>query len=258
MRMIDDTPGALAGRFHAARRDPDLAVLEGLHALKHAHRFGAALLEVVVSDGAATDLLATDLAPDVLPILERAVRVAPGVFAQLAPVPHATGVIALARRPQVDVAGVLAGKSGAVVLLERPTHAGNLGASVRVAAGAGAAAVITLGGEDPWSPPALRGGAGLQFALPVARIDDGSGTALLAGRARPLVAVHPEGEPLERNGLPLDAIYAFGSERTGLSESLLAQATRSVRIPMRAGVSSLNLSTAVAVILYSGITDTRA
>ena len=32
---------ALIRRFAAARRDPDLALLEGLHVLKHALRFGA-------------------------------------------------------------------------------------------------------------------------------------------------------------------------------------------------------------------------
>ena len=33
---------ALVRRYRAARRDPELAVLEGFHALKHALRFGAA------------------------------------------------------------------------------------------------------------------------------------------------------------------------------------------------------------------------
>jgi TrmH family RNA methyltransferase len=46
------------------------------------------------------------------------------------------------------------------------------------------------------------------------------------------------------------ALLAFGSERRGLSEALLAAADRRLAIPMRAGVSSLNLASAVAVILY--------
>ncbi len=46
-------------------------------------------------------------------------------------------------------------------------------------------------------------------------------------------------------------VLAFGTERGGLSPALLARADRRVRIPMRPGVSSLNLATAVAVVLYS-------
>ena len=60
--------GTLAGRFHAARHDPGLVVLEGLHALKHAQRFGADLLQIVMSDDATADALASDLAPDTLPL----------------------------------------------------------------------------------------------------------------------------------------------------------------------------------------------
>ena len=51
---------------------------------------------------------------------------------------------------------------------------------------------------------------------------------------------------------PERAILAFGGERAGLSSELMAAAERRVSIPMAAGVSSLNLATAVAVVLYSG------
>ena len=48
----------LAERFRRARNDPDLAVLEGLHALKHALRFGAAIEEAVAVDPAVLAWLA--------------------------------------------------------------------------------------------------------------------------------------------------------------------------------------------------------
>ena len=59
------------------------------------------------------------------------------------------------------------------------------------------------------------------------------------------------GEPLSGGSLPRDACYLFGSERSGLSDAMLARATHTVRIPMRDGVSSLNLATAVAIVLYA-------
>ena len=43
--------------------------------------------------------------------------------------------------------------------------------------------------------------------------------------------------------LPPRAILAFGTERYGLSAALLDHADARIGIPMRAGVSSLNLAT---------------
>ena len=51
-------------RVRAARRDPDLAVLEGFHALKHALRFGAEVEAVVATDPDELERLARELAPD--------------------------------------------------------------------------------------------------------------------------------------------------------------------------------------------------
>jgi TrmH family RNA methyltransferase len=247
----------LIPRFGRARRDPSLAVLEGFHPLKHALRFGANVLEVVRSSDADLDGLAAQLAPDLAERMHELARnVEPSVFAQLAPLTPATGVVALAERPAVDPVAILTGERTApVVLLEDPRDLGNLGACVRVAAAADAAGVLSTGSHDPWSPDALRGGAGLQFALPVARLDslaalDGPDQAP-GGAPRPLLALDPSGEPLQPSELPARAVLAFGTERYGLSDELLARADAQISIPMRAGVSSLNLATSVAAVLFA-------
>lgn len=234
----------LRHRFLAARRDDTLAVLEGFHAVKHALRFGAALECLVVRDRRAAVSLATAFAPDIEEALGGAEEIA-GDFDDVVSRPPATGVLALARRPRFDAATALGtGADRPAVLLDRPSHLGNLGAAIRVAAAAGAAALLALGPHDPWSPEAIRGAAGLQFALPVVRCDR------LDPGARPLVGVTPEGIPLQQATLPTGALLAFGHERSGLSAELSERAALRVAIPMREGVSSLNLATAVAVVLY--------
>jgi TrmH family RNA methyltransferase len=255
--------GSLIARFGRARRDPALAVLEGFHPLKHALRFGASLVEVVCRDVGALDALAAQLAPDQAARMHELARAVPGeVFEQLAPLPPTTGVISLAERPVVDAGDVLGSeRPGPVVLLEDPRDLGNMGACVRVAAAADAAGVLTTGSHDPWAPDALRGAAGLHYALPVARLerlgdlgegDDaaGSGAETTPGR-RPLLALDPDGEPLVPQALPPSAVLAFGTERYGLSDELLARADARVSIPMREGVSSLNLATSVAAVLFA-------
>jgi RNA methyltransferase, TrmH family len=235
-----------AVRFRTARRDPELTVVEGFHALKHALRFGAELVEAVAVDPGSLDVMAAELAPDLAGQL--AGRVEPvdkEALADLVPlVPH-TGVAAIARRPAVDLAGALADPEPTpVVLLEDPRNMGNIGACIRVSAAAGAAAVIARGENDPWHPDAVRGAAGLQFALPVARVET------LPPSDRPLLAIDPEGEELAPGVVPPRAILAFGTERHGLSAEVFERADTRVAIPMREGVSSLNLATSVAIVLF--------
>jgi len=241
--------GSLIARFGRARRDPATAVLEGFHPVKHALRFGAELQELVTRDAAQLQALASRLAPDLADRFEGAREIEPGVFDRLAPLAPTTGVMALASRPALDTAALLAGSRAApLVLLENPRDLGNIGACVRVAAGADASGVLSTGTHDPWHPDALRGSAGLHFALPVARLDS---LTELDGAARPLLALDPDGEELDPVRLQAEAILAFGTERDGLSGDLLERADARLRIPMRAGVSSLNLATSVAAVLFS-------
>jgi TrmH family RNA methyltransferase len=233
-------------------------VLEGFHALKHALRFGAELLEAVAADPAQVRELSAELAPDLGDRLAaRTEPIAAELLAELVPQAPRTGVVAIARRPEVDVEAVLADPRPApLVLLEDPRTMGNMGACVRVAAAADAAGVLTTGPNDPWHPDALRAAAGLHFALPVAglatysRIAGVSRQVPSPAHGRPLVAIDPEGEPLNAAQLPPRVILAFGTERYGLSEELLGRADARLAIPMRAGVSSLNLATAVAAVLF--------
>jgi TrmH family RNA methyltransferase len=204
--------------------------------------------EAVCSDPEALRALTEELAADLAETLPaRVTPVAPELIAKLVPQAPRTGVVAIARRPEVNLAAALADpREAPVVLLEEPRTMGNMGACVRVAAAADAAAVLSTGSNDPWHPDALRGAAGLHYALPVAAVPGPPECD------RPLIAIDPEGQPLDSAELSPRAILAFGTERHGLSEELLARADARLGIPMREGVSSLNLATAVAAVLYSG------
>lgn len=167
-----------------ARRTRGLVVLEGFHAIKHAIRFGGEILGAWTADPEEVADLLGRLAPDVHIPLE---VVGPE---DLRAVVARGQVVAVARRPaQPDLDAVLEGP-GHVVLLEDPRHLGNLGAVVRVAAAAGAAGVMTTGRQNPWHPDALRGSAGLHFAVPVHHIRE------VRTEGRALVALHPDGDPL--------------------------------------------------------------
>ena len=82
MSEVDEQ--ALIRRYRTARRDPHLAVLEGFHALKHALRFGAEVLEAVAADPVQLRELAAELAPDLGDALaERTAPVSTETIAEL-------------------------------------------------------------------------------------------------------------------------------------------------------------------------------
>jgi RNA methyltransferase, TrmH family len=230
------------------RRDPDLVLIEGFHALKHALRFGAQILHAAITNPDEVRTLSTALAPDIPERLPAdTLLISPERLEAAGLKAPITGVIALARRPRMDIAAALADPRPApIVLLERPRGLGNIGWCVRTAAAADVAGLLCTGIHDPWCPTAVRIGVGLQFALPVAQVAD---TELDSDR--PLIAVDTSGETFRPEHLPPRAILAFGTERHGLSEGLLARAQARVRLPMREGVSSLNLATSVSALLYA-------
>lgn len=208
--------------------------LEGFHAVKHALRFAPDLVRAVtVVSTAEAARLCAELAPDVAEALL--------ALAVVGPVEHPTGVTGTADRPPPD-RSCLGHRAAPLVLLDHPRHPGNAGAAVRVAAAAGASGVALLGPLDPWHPAAVRGAAGLHYALPVLACE-------LADVAGTVVALDADGDPW--TGLADDAVLVVGSERAGLSPEVRARADRVVALPMRAGVSSLNLATAVSAALYA-------
>lgn len=207
--------------------------LEGFHAVKHALRFAPQLVEsITVRDVDAATALANQLAPDItVALVERAA---------VGAVEHPTGVEATAQQP-ADARRVLTSRSTPMVLLDAPRHPGNAGAVIRVAAAAGASGVGMTGSLDPWHPAVLRGSAGLHFALPVLTADPADITG-------PFLVLDAEGAELTT--VPDDAVLVVGSERSGVSAPLRRRADAVVRLPMRDGVSSLNLATATAAVLY--------
>lgn len=208
--------------------------LEGFHAVKHALRFAPSLVQsVTVSSVASAADLCSQLAPDIGTALLS--------LAVVGPVDHPTGVCGTASRP-VDDRSVLSDRVAPLALLDNPRHPGNAGAAIRVAAAAGASGVALLGSLDPWHPSVVRGSAGLHFALPVL-------SCSLAEVVGPLLALDANGARLGE--VPDDAVLVVGSERAGVSPEVLERADAVVSLPMRPGVSSLNLATAVSAALYA-------
>lgn len=152
-----------------------------------------------------------------------------------------------------DPAAVCAG-AATVVVAEGINDHENLGSVFRNAAAFGAGAVLLDPSScDPLYRRSVRVSMGHVLHVPFARLPAGeAGVALLRDLGFEVLALTPARDAIDVRSLSGRRRRAVlvGAEGPGLSAAALAAADRRVRIPMAAGVDSLNVATAAAVVLH--------
>lgn len=159
------------------------------------------------------------------------------------------GVLASADRPAPPRLGELLATARRVAVLEGLNDFENLGALFRNAAAFGLDAVLLDPRcADPLYRRSVRVSMGHVLAVPFAVLPGSWPESLELLRGFRLLALSPAGEVRLREVVPPPRwAVLLGAEGPGLSAAALARADARVRIPMAAGVDSLNVSTAAAV-----------
>jgi len=148
-----------------------------------------------------------------------------------------------------------------VALLE-PEIAGNTGQIARTCLAVGSrlhlirplgfrldAASLRRAGMDYWEQTDVRVHAGYPaFRAALAPLFEQRRVLALSTRGTP-TAPAPGASPFALGAAPGDLLLLFGPESRGLPDAVLAEATP-LRLPMRPGTRSLNVSAAVAAALY--------
>lgn len=167
---------------------------------------------------------------------------------------HRGALASVDRLPLRAVEEIVRGARRVVVLEDVNTHT-NLGAIFRAVAAFGVDAVLLSPScTDPLYRRAVRVSMGAVFAVPYARFTHWpEGLDMLRTNGFRVLGLHPGGHT------PLDGVevvegakvaLVLGSEGLGLSATALSYA-EPVRIPMSAGVDSLNVAAAAAVACYA-------
>lgn len=166
------------------------------------------------------------------------------------------GVLASAARPEPADSRRLISAARRAVVLEGVTDNENIGSLFRNAAAFGMDAVLLdRTCADPYYRRSIRVSSGWAMRIPHARVP-GARDALevLHERGFRTVALTPN-----RGAAPVDVAteagnlddpvaYVVGAEGTGLTQETIDACSCAVRIPMSAGVDSLNVATSLGVI----------
>jgi TrmH family RNA methyltransferase len=236
-------------------RVPELIFIEGVRLAEEAVRAGLKCETALYVGRLAHDERGAKLLDALRAANARVVEVSESVFASIADTKSPQGVALLAERPRADRNAFEAQQQGVplLVIMHRINNPANAGAMLRVAEAAGASGVVaTAGSTDLFAPKALRGAMGSAFRLPL-WLDVEFADALAWCKTHKISTVAADVRAADKH-TEIDWIkpsaIIMGAEAHGLNDEEMAAAERRMHIPMRPPVESLNVATALAVVLY--------
>ncbi len=167
---------------------------------------------------------------------------------------HRGALASMHRRALAAPADLLAGARRVIVLEDVVDHT-NVGAVLRSAAALGVqAALLSPRCADPLYRRAVKVSMGAVFSLPWTRVADWwDAVPQLSAAGFTTVALTPADDAVDLADVDVDGRLAVlvGSEGPGLSSRWQRAADVRARIPMAAGVDSLNVAAAAAVACYA-------
>lgn len=140
-----------------------------------------------------------------------------------------------------------------VVLLDGVTTPANVGMILRTATAAGVdGIVVPRRGVASIDPMVIKASAGVAFRAPILKVGTaGEAAEMLAAAGFHLVGLAADApHRLFDAAWPEHVVLVLGSETAGVSADVAAQVRSWVSIPMAAGVESLNVSAAAAVVCF--------
>jgi len=235
------------------RKEPaeGMFIAEGERVIQRALRAGYQPRSVLVTPN-RLDAVPAELGSDVPVYLA-----GPDVMARITGFEvHRGALAAMARHPARDPAELLSWALRVLVLEDLVSHT-NLGAVFRSAAGLGMDAILLSPRcADPLYRRSVRVSMGEVFAVPYARLQPWpAALGTLTDRGFEILALTPSADAADLAALrpAPDARLAvlLGTEGEGLTPEAQEAATRRVRIPMAAGVDSLNVAATAAIACYA-------
>jgi 23S rRNA (guanosine2251-2'-O)-methyltransferase len=229
-----------------------MAVLAGIHAVREALRAGHAIERVSIARGAGGARL-----QEIIDLCRQAgvpVRFEPreALDRMSRSAPH-QGVVAVAAAQRASKLEDVLARAGLLVVLDGVEDPHNLGAIIRTAYAAGAAAVVAPERRAaPLSEAVAKAAAGALSLLPVVRVTNiNRALEEMKQAGFWIYGVDERGSTAYYEAEYSDpAAVVFGGEGRGLHELTRKRCDFLLRIPMSGQIASLNVSVAAGIVLF--------
>ncbi len=177
------------------------------------------------------------------------------VFSRIAFGQRAEGIVGIAKKPVCELCDLQLPDNPVVLILEAIEKPGNIGAVVRSADGAGAAAVIVTDLQtDLYNPNAIRASLGTVFTVSVCAASSEETLEWLRRRQLRTFAARVDGaRSYSEEDYSGPTAIILGSEADGLSDTWQGEDIQPIRLPMCGAADSLNVSATAAVLLYEAL-----
>lgn len=170
-------------------------------------------------------------------------------------------LMAVIRTPEDHLSRIVLSELPLLLILDRPSSPGNIGAAIRSAEALGVDGVIIFGhAADLYSPEALAASMGSMFAVPAVRVKDGCTLLQWVNRCRlqfPNIrligADERAGTVLAGCDLTQPTIFVVGNEARGVSTTLNRACDVKTRIPMTGFATSFNAACATSICMYEAV-----
>jgi TrmH family RNA methyltransferase len=187
---------------------------------------------------------------------EKIIEVSQPVFQKICYKENPDGFLAVAiESAETVLADFKPSKKSLIIILENVEKPGNLGAILRTAYAVGAAAIIINDNQtDIYNPNVIRASEGYVFAAKIIKASvEETVKWLKKNKIKSFGAASRGSKNYFKVDLSGATAIVLGSEADGLSAQWLKSADSLIKIPMSAGMDSLNVSVAAAVILFEAV-----
>lgn len=155
------------------------------------------------------------------------------------------GIVAVCKQMNNEFALPL----GNALLLDNVSDAGNVGTIIRTAAAAGFEDIYLYNSVDVYSPKVIRSTLGGIFKVRIYNVSLEQAQSLITKTNSAMLDMSGSNILDEKLSAPITLI--MGSEAHGISKEIKEKVAKTISIPMKNNVESLNVSVAAAIAMYS-------
>lgn len=228
-------------------------IVEGLRAVEEILEVSKAIDFVVYNGAIRNNPRGSELLSLIKGLNLPAFEVDENIFKELSSTETPQGILAVVCRPEISLKEIMANAPTLLVLVDGIQDPGNLGTLVRTCAAIGVDGMILLPGTvDLYNTKTLRSTMGNIFKIPIviAQHRDLLLKELKSSGLHIIVGEPESSKAIFEVDLTVPVVIAVGNEGNGVQEDLCLYADNKVKIPMSAGIDSLNVAVASGIMLY--------